>query len=177
MAASALKQFARRLVRASRLDRNVYEEVEADPSAMGQSLAIVLLSSAATVLGGLTQFRTIELFNAALLALIGWILCGLAAYVVGTRVLPEPQTRADFREVLRVTGLSNAPGVFRIAGLIPKLGSFVYVVTGVWMLVAMVVAIRQTLDYQSTWRALAVAVIAWALFLAVTLIPAAFGVE
>ena len=30
---------------------------------------------------------------------------------------------------------------------------------GIWMLVAMVVAVRQALDYESTWRAIGVVVI------------------
>jgi hypothetical protein len=33
------------------------------------------------------------------------------------------------------------------------------IICGIWMLVAMVIAVRQALDYKSTWRAIAVCII------------------
>jgi hypothetical protein len=42
----------------------------------------------------------------------------------------------------------------------------VFAVTAVWMLVAMIVAVRQALDYQSTARAVAVCVVGWLLAIA-----------
>ena len=45
--------------------------------------------------------------------------------------------------------------------IIPSIGSFVLLVAGVWMLVAMVIAVRQALDYRSTFRAIGVCVIGW----------------
>jgi hypothetical protein len=43
--------------------------------------------------------------------------------------------------------------------MIPWLGGTIYVISTVWMLVAMVIAIRQALDYKSTGRAVVVCVI------------------
>ena len=37
--------------------------------------------------------------------------------------------------------------------------SITFIGGGVWMLVAMVIAVRQALDYQSTWRTIGVVVI------------------
>jgi hypothetical protein len=37
----------------------------------------------------------------------------------------------------------------------------VFIITAIWMIAAMVVAIRQALDYTSTARAILVCVIAW----------------
>jgi hypothetical protein len=39
------------------------------------------------------------------------------------------------------------------------LGVIINLVCGIWMLVAMVIAVRQALDYKSTWRAIAVCII------------------
>jgi len=39
----------------------------------------------------------------------------------------------------------------------------VLLVSRVWMLLAMVVAVRQALDYESTWRAVAVCLVGWLL--------------
>ncbi len=43
----------------------------------------------------------------------------------------------------------------------PGLHALVFLVTAVWMLVAMVIAVRQALDYQSTLRAVGVCAIGW----------------
>ncbi len=76
-------------------------------------------------------------------------------------MLPEPQTRADHGELLRTIGFSSAPGLIRVLGIIPGLAGPIFSVAGVWMLVAMVIAVRQALDYKSTWRAIGVCVVGW----------------
>ena len=43
----------------------------------------------------------------------------------------------------------------------PVLGEIVFAVTGIWMLVATVIAVRQALDHQSLSRAVAVCRIGW----------------
>ena len=48
---SAANTFLQRLIGALALDAAIYEEVEADRTATGQALAIVLLSSVATGIG------------------------------------------------------------------------------------------------------------------------------
>ena len=44
---TATNSFTQRLIGAAALDAAIYEEVEADPSATGQALAVVVLSSLA----------------------------------------------------------------------------------------------------------------------------------
>jgi hypothetical protein len=82
-------------------------------------------------------------------------------YIVGTRWLPEPGTHADWGEVLRTVGFANAPGVLRVLGVIPVLRALVFFVTAVWVLVAVVIAVRSALDYTSTLRAVGVCVVGW----------------
>jgi hypothetical protein len=168
------KVFVSRVIRAARLESGVYEEVESDRSAMGQSVAVIVLAGVATGIAAILMGDFVGLLNAVLLSLMAWLLCGLAAWIVGTRLLAEAQTDANFTEVLRVTGFSSAPGLLRVFGATPRFGELVFLVTGIWMLVAMVIAIRQTLDYRSTWRALVVAIIAWAFLVSVSLLPLAF---
>jgi hypothetical protein len=50
-------------------------------------------------------------------------------------------------------------GTTGINGLL--LGTIIFVVCGIWMLVAMIIAVRQALDYKSTWRAVGVCFIGW----------------
>jgi hypothetical protein len=75
--------------------------------------------------------------------------------------MPEPQTRSDYGELLRTIGFASSPGILRILGIVPGLMGIVFVATGIWMLVATVIAVRQALDYHSTWRAVGVCLIGW----------------
>jgi hypothetical protein len=53
----------------------------------------------------------------------------------------------------------------------------VLVIGGIWMLVAMVIAVRQALDYKSTLRAVGVCVVGWIIqFLVILLLFWIFGV-
>jgi hypothetical protein len=103
-------------------------------------------------------------------ALIGWVAWAALTYFIGTRLLPEPQTRANVGELLRTIAFASSPGLLRVLGVIPVLGLPLYAIASVWMLVAMIVAVRQALDYTSTGRAVAVCVVGWALSLAVAAI-------
>jgi hypothetical protein len=51
--------------------------------------------------------------------------------------------------------------MIRVIGIIPALAGISFAVAGVWMLGTMVVAVRQALDYKSTWRAIGVCIIGW----------------
>lgn len=150
-----------RMLRAAKLDIALYEEVEHDEGALGQATTVVVLSAVAAGIGSLGIGGLSGLVSGTLAALLGWYVWAFLTYFIGTRLLPEPQTRADHGELLRTIGFSSAPGLIRVAGIIPGLGEIVFMVAGVWMLVAMVIAVRQALDYTSTWRAIAVCAIGW----------------
>ncbi len=150
-----------RMLRAAKLDAQLYEEVEADKGAMGQATAVVLLSSLAAGIGNFSNGGPLGIVGGALGALVGWYIWAYLTYFIGTRWLAEPQTRADAGELLRTIGFSSAPGVIRVLGIVPGLNALVFGVAAIWMLVAMVIAVRQALDYHSTGRAIGVCVIGW----------------
>ncbi|MBI3994407.1 MAG: hypothetical protein HY349_00385 [Nitrospirae bacterium] len=61
-------------------------------------------------------------------------------------------------------------------GVLPGLTGIVFLVAAIWSLIAMVIAVRQALDYRSIWRAIGVCMIGWlvqALILALTIRAAA----
>lgn len=153
--------FQDRMLRAAKLDVNLYEEVEADTTAMGQAMAVVVLSSVAAGVGSIAKLGLGGILATTVAALVGWYVWAYLTYFIGTRILPEPQTEADVGQLLRTTGFSSSPGLIRILGIIPGLGDLVYLVAAIWMLVAMVIAVRQALDYKSTGRAVAVCAIGW----------------
>ena len=150
-----------RMIRAAKLDASLYEEVEADQGAMGQAVAVVVLSGVAAGVGNAVNGGLSGVVIGTIGAIVGWYVWALLTYFIGTKLLPEPQTRADHGELLRTIGFSSAPGLIRVLGVIPGLRGLVFLVAGIWMLVAMVIAVRQALDYQSTWRAIGVCLIGW----------------
>jgi hypothetical protein len=90
-----------------------------------------------------------------------WVFWAISTYIVGVYLMPEPQTQTNVGELLRTIGFAASPGTLRILGVIPVIGGTIYAISTVWMLVAMVIAIRQALDYKSTGRAVIVCVITW----------------
>ena len=156
-----MNSFKNRIIRAAMLDVNLYEEVEADKGAMGQAMGIVVLSSIAAGVGLIEKGGFSGIFTGTIASLFGWYVWAYLTYFIGTKFLPEPQTEADHGELLRTIGFSSSPGLIRVLGIIPGLGSVVFSAAAIWMLVAMVVAVRQALDYNSTLRAVGVCVIGW----------------
>ncbi len=149
-----------RILRAAKLDVHLYEEVEADKGAMGQAMGVVILSSVAAGLGGIGMGIGAIIIG-AIMALISWYIWAYLTYLIGTKLLPEPQTKADPGELLRTIGFSSSPGLIRILGIIPGLRGIIFFIASIWMLVAMVIAVKVALDYQSTLRAVGVCVIGW----------------
>jgi hypothetical protein len=160
--------FIERMVGAAKLDTRVYEEVEADRTATPQALAVVVLASAAAGIGIGEGLRGLLLGTVA--GLLGWVIWAWLIYFIGTRWLPEPGTQADTGELLRTIGFATSPGILRVLGVVPGLGPIVFVVTTVWTLVAVIVAVRQALDYRSTTRAVGVCLIGWLVQVAILVV-------
>jgi len=156
-----------RMIRAAKLDVNLYEEVEADKGALGQAMGVVILSSVAAGIGTIGTTGIKGLVLGTIVALVGWFIWAFMTYFIGTKLLPEPQTKADYGELLRTIGFSSSPGVLRVLGIIPMLGNILNFIIGIWMLAAMVIAVRQALDFKSTWRAVGVCLIGWLVQIAI----------
>ena len=167
-----MASFIDRMVGAAKLNVGVYEEVEADTGATGQAMGVVLLSSLAGGIGsvGLGAGGSGGVVAGGIGALLGWVSWAFVTYLIGTRLLPEPQTRADLGELMRTLGFAQSPGLVRILGVIPVLGPLVLIVVSIWMLVAMVIAVRQALDYTNTLRAVGVCLVGWVLSLVITIV-------
>ena len=156
-----MASFQDRIMRAAKLDVQLYEEVEADKGAMGQAMAVVILSSIAGGIGTPAGLGLGGILIGTIAALVAWYIWAFLTYLIGTKLLPEPQTKTDVGELLRTIGFSSSPGFIRVLGIIPFLRGVVFLVAGLWMLVAMIIAVRQALDYQSTLRAVGVCIIGW----------------
>jgi hypothetical protein len=154
----------RRMLRAALLDADLYEEVEADRGATGQAFLVVLISAVAAGIGSLDNSGLPGILWSSVAALAGWYVWAYVTYFIGTRLLPTQDTVADHGELLRTIGFSSAPGVLRVLALIPPIAGVVFLVSTLWMMVAMVVAVRQALDYRGTGRAIAVCAIGFPIY-------------
>jgi hypothetical protein len=157
--------FLHRMTGAALLNPAIYEEVEVDRTATMQAMAVVALSSLAAGVGamGLASASITALAGISLLAFAVWAIWAVLTFQIGTRILPSARTHADIGQLLRTIGFASAPGILRIAGIVPGTTKVVFAMTAIWMLMAMIVAIRQALDYTSTARAVAVCALGWAL--------------
>ena len=150
--------FLNRIFRAIKIDIELFEEVEKDKKATFQAGIVVVLSSLAAGIGAI-HLGASNFLMAPILSLVSWYIWAYLIYLIGAKIFPEEKTEADHGQLLRTIGFSSAPGLIRILGFTPELMSITFIGAGIWMLVAMVVAVRQALDYQSTWRAIGVVVI------------------
>ena len=151
--------FPQRAIVAARLEVPVFEEIEADRAATGQALIVVVASSLAAGIGLTSSLYNAPVLHRVMLALLLWLFWAISTYIVGVYLMPEPQTKTSIGELLRTIGFAASPGILRILGMVPGIGGTIYAISTVWMLVAMVIAIRQALDYKSTARAVVVCVI------------------
>jgi hypothetical protein len=162
-----------RMIRAAKLDVNLYEEVEHESQATGQAFIVVLLVALATGIGtglsyaidGEVSFAFIRgLLTGLATGIVGWLLWSLFAFWLGTTLFRGPETEATYGQLLRTLGFANTPGLLRIFAFIPFLGGLIAFVGSVWSLIAGVIAVRQALDF-STWRAIGTCIVGWILYM------------
>ena len=155
-----MAQLVSRMVGAARFDAESYEAVEADTTANGSAVGVVILSSMATAIGaGAVDMRS--LVGLLAVAFLSWMVWVMLTLFIGSRLLPEKNTVVDFGQLLRTTGFSASIGILRVFGVLPVIGKIIFAIVTIWMLLTFVVAIRQALDYTSTARAFAVCILGW----------------
>lgn len=161
-----------RAIRAARLDKSVYEEVEADTSATTQAAIVVVVGALASAVGigtamaqgtidpaGVTGGGLGAIVGEVVAGLVGWAAYAYAAFLVGTTILKGAETHADWGQVARTLGFASAPRALFIVAVIPGLFSIASIVIGIWLLVTTVFAVRASLDV-GTGRAVAIAIVA-----------------
>jgi mono/diheme cytochrome c family protein len=163
-----VRTFFYRVVGAAALDAATYEDIEADRTATPQALFVILLASLAAGVGASGWWSNVVSIlmvsaGAATILLLAWTCWALLTFEIGAHLLPESETRSDVGELLRTLGFSAAPGLFLVFGAFPVLTTPVFLIGSLWLLAAMVIAVKQALDYTSTVRAVAVCTIGFLL--------------
>jgi hypothetical protein len=163
-----------RMIGAMQADVKTFTEIEADPSAMGQAVTVIVIAGVASLIGNFFRAGVVAGVLGLIASLVGYALFSFLVFLIGTKLMPEPATKADFNEVFRVAGFAASPGVFNVLAIIPFIGPLIGLLVGIWSLVIGVIAVREVLDYSNTGRAIIVCLIAvvvcWVV-LAIVLLP------
>ena len=159
-----------RMIRAAKLDSNLYEEVEHDQSATTQALTVVIIVAIASGIGsgigallgnqGAGAFL-MALIGGIILAIIGWLVWSVIVYFVGTSLFGGSAT---IGEMLRTVGFAQSPNVLAILSFIPLLGGLIVFAASIWALIALIIGIRQALDF-TTGKAVLTAIIGWIVYI------------
>jgi len=156
-----MASLGQRMVGAMQADVKTFQEIEADPTAIGQAVTVIVIAGVASVIGNVFRIGIMGGIMSLIITLLTYALWTLVIVLVGTKVMPEPTTKADFNEGFRVIGFTASPGVFNVLAIIPFLGPLISFVISIWMLVIGVIAVREVLDYSNTGRAIIVCLIAF----------------
>ncbi|MGH9310052.1 MAG: YIP1 family protein [Vicinamibacterales bacterium] len=161
--------FGDRVLGALKLDANTFEDIERDPAAMGQAVGVIAISAVASGLANVWYGGISGIILGLITSLIGYALWATVVWLVGTKLMPDPATKADFPETFRVLGFAAAPGVLAIITIIPLLGwllmVIVYPIIWLWSMAIMVIGVRQVLDYTDTFKAVIVVIIGFVAYL------------
>ncbi len=150
------------------LDAATYETVEHERPAAAHAAAIVVLAGLAAGFGatGLTSLSGWGILAIAAATTAAWLAWASLILYVGGQAMKERQTRVTYSELLRTIGFAASPGILQALAMITPIAVPVFVVTWLWMLAAMVVAVRQALDFKTTGHAVTVCLATFAIVLA-----------
>ena len=112
--------FVNRIIRACKLDVSLYEEVEADSSAILQALLIVILVSIVRGISTLTEAdNALSGIGIGVVGgLVSWSVWAFITYIIGVKLLRTEATNSSWGELARVTGFALTPGLLFILVLV-----------------------------------------------------------
>jgi len=140
-----------RMMRAARLDSNLYEEVEHDINATSQAATVVgivalcagLGNAIAVAMAGNTGGAIGAFIGQIIGAYISWVAWSYITYWVGTTIYKGVATPG---ELLRTLGFAQSTNLLNVLAFVPFLGGLIALVAGIWTLIAGIIALRQALD-------------------------------
>jgi hypothetical protein len=154
-----------RMIRASKGDVNLYEEVERDETATQQAAIVVGIVALATAIGAAigvvmlgSQLPTAPAGSGVVIprpnpigtfivqlvaAYVGWLIWSYVTFFVGTRMFGGTATPG---EMLRTIGFAQSPRILAILGFLPAVGALIGLALFIWSIYLGFVAVRQGLD-------------------------------
>ncbi|MGH7808207.1 MAG: YIP1 family protein [Thermodesulfobacteriota bacterium] len=134
-----------KMIRASMLDIQLYEEVEKDQEATRQAYLVVLIAGICSGVGTLEVGEWTGLIKGLLSEVIGWLLWSGLIFLTAMLL----NRRLELGELLRCLGFAYSPHALNLLGIVPILGFLIFAVAFLWGIAAFVVAVRQALDCET----------------------------
>lgn len=176
--------FLTKLIRAAKLDSSLYEAIEHDPTALNHAAVAIILINVCSAIGEVIyDIRLQETAIAAdplligmivgaavFMALAKWFILTGIIYLIGVRVF---KGTAGFREILRTIAFAYTPVALQILLPLFMMYEWIFLVlvgTNVWMIAALVIAVRQSLDL-TTGKSLGIVVLAGIVYSIISVLP------
>ena len=153
--------FGERVVGALKLEESAFEDVERDPTAIGQAIGVIVLGAVSMGIGWIFYGGITGIVTRAFGSLLGFLFASLIIWLVGTKLMPAPTTQADFPQTFRTLGFAASPSLAGFITIIPLLGWLLWMVIMLWQIAACVVAVKAALDYTDIGRAIIVVLVSW----------------
>ena len=168
------EDFSKIIIRSIKLDKSLYK----DPNTFGElsiyyAGLIMILDGIAGAIALGTLYKTNIIFS-GFTALISWLVWGVLIYVVGIKLFPDPGTEGNFKKILVTVGLAHAPGLFRFFAFMPSLVVPVVFLTQFWIFAALIIGVRETLNFKSNFKSAGVIIIA---FLIISIVSLSFVMD
>ena len=158
---------------AAAFDSRVYKAIADSPEAVFRSLLVVTLAGIAFGLGmrtvaieGRDEGPTMLMLLGFATVITGWLLWATVVYLLGTLLLGG---KARHRDLMRSMGMAYGPGLLLALVAVPtvewtiiQIPQVIVLIPRLWMLVAGVIAVRETQGY-GTFRAIGPTGIGWVL--------------
>jgi len=149
-----------KMIRAAKLDVQLYEEVEKDIGVTKEAFLVVLIGAVCNGIGSVGMLGAKGIITGLISGIIGWLLWSAVIYLIGVKIFKHT---SDMGELLRCLGFAYSPNVLSILGIIPGIGIVIRLIASIWTLVAVVIAARQALDC-GTGRAILISVLGFIAF-------------
>ena len=154
-------EFLKLIYRSIRLDNSLYK----DPKTFGDASLyyaglIIILDGIAGAFAVSSIYKT-NIFLTGVTAVLSWLVWAILIFVIGIKIFPDPGTESNFKKVLVTVGLAHAPGLLRFFAVIPDLVIPIVFFTQFWIFAALVIGIREVLNFKSNFKSFGVVLIAF----------------
>ena len=85
-----------RMIGAMQADVKTFTEIEADTSAMGQAVTVIVIAGVASLIGNFFRAGLLAGVLGLIASLVGYALFSFLVVLIGSKLMPEPATKADF---------------------------------------------------------------------------------
>tara|TARA_Y100000748_G_C15377150_1_gene442207 strand:- start:56 stop:592 length:537 start_codon:yes stop_codon:yes gene_type:complete len=157
------------ITRSLKLDKTLYRENK-NFGELGIyfALIIMILDGIAGAIAASAVIKT-NIILSGITAIMTWYIWALLIFVIGVKIFPEKETKANFKKILIAVGYAHAPGLLRFLGFIPELVMPIIFITQFWIFASLIIATREILNFKSNIKSLGVILIAFLIIAIVSL--------